>query len=327
MTPEPADPLDRAREGLASPRNAADGDKQEIERQADILLGRHPRAGQLVALLLRVIREQSTEQVGLAASGAAFWLVLAVLPTAIAAISVYGLVVSPQQVAKDLAGLAGNGPQSLGSTLAQQLQKVAAADRVGLTAGLTISVVLALWSASAGIYNLERAIRTAYGLRPEEYLRARGRALVGAIVVVLSLGVIGLLSAAVSVVVDYLPLVVAVVVGVPLLVGVVTAMTAVLYRFSIGPRVEVRRLLPGSLAASICLGLVVGGFTAYLRLSTRFTAVYGALAGTVIGMIGTYLGVYVVLIGAVLNTQLDSPRSPHAQPDDQALPTAGCEQG
>jgi membrane protein len=258
----------------------------------------------LVDLIRRVLREQSAEQVGLAASGAAFWLVITVLPTAIAAVSVYGLVVSPQQVAKDLAGLANGGPQSLGSTLTQQLQKVAAADRVGLTAGLAVSAVLALWTASAGVYNLERSIRAAYGLRPEEYVRARGRALVGALVVVLTVGFVALVSTAATIVVDYLPVVVVVVLGVPLVVATVAVVIATLYRFSIGPVTAARRLMPGSLAASVCLLLVVGGFAVYLRLSTRYTAVYGALAGTVIGMIGTYLGVYVVLIGAVLNAQL-----------------------
>jgi membrane protein len=252
-----------------------------------------------------VIREQSAEQLGLSASGAAFWLVITVLPTAIAAVSVYGLVVSPQQVAKDLVGLANRGPQSLGSTLTQQLQKVASADRAGLTAGLVFSVLLALWSASAGVYNLERAIRAAYGLRPEEYVRARGRALVGALVVVLATGVVALLSTAALVVVDRLPVILIVLVGAPLLVVVVGAMTTAVYRFSIGPVVPVRRLLPGSLAASLCLVVVLGGFAVYLRLSTRITAVYGALAGSVIGMIGTYLGVYVVLIGVVVNAQLD----------------------
>jgi uncharacterized BrkB/YihY/UPF0761 family membrane protein len=35
--------------------------------------------------------------------------------------------------------------------------------------------------------------------------------------------------------------------------------------------------------------------------------VYGALAGAVIVMIGTYLVVYVVLLGAVLNVALSGP--------------------
>ena len=62
------------------------------------------------------------------------------------------------------------------------------------------------------------------------------------------------------------------------------------------------------------------GFAVYLRVSTRYTAIYGALAGTVIGMIGSYLSVYVVLIGAVLNAQLDmipqGPLHPQAQHSD-----------
>jgi uncharacterized BrkB/YihY/UPF0761 family membrane protein len=32
--------------------------------------------------------------------------------------------------------------------------------------------------------------------------------------------------------------------------------------------------------------------------------VYGALAGTIIGMVGAYLATFAVLIGAVLNVQL-----------------------
>src|ERR1700674_2791780 len=128
-----------------------------------------------IALLRQVLREQAEEQVGLAASGAAFWVVIAILPTAIAAVSLYGLGGSPETVADSLAGLARNGPQSLGATFAQQLQKVAADDNGGLTVGLVASVVLALWSASAGVYGVQRAIRAAYGVEPEAYVRARGR--------------------------------------------------------------------------------------------------------------------------------------------------------
>ena len=198
------------------------------------------RSVRLVALLREVVREQTAERVGLSASGAAFWLVISVLPTAIAAVSIYGLVVSPQTVAKNLAGLANNGPQSLGATLAQQLQKVAATDHGGLTAGLVISMLLALWSASAGIYNLERAIRAAYGHKPEEYVRARGRALVGAVVVVLSLGIVALISTAAAIVTDYLPVIVVVIIAVPLFVGVVAAIIATLYRYSVGHRLVLR---------------------------------------------------------------------------------------
>jgi membrane protein len=254
-------------------------------------------------LLRRIIREQSSEQVGLAASGAAFWLVISVLPTAIAAVSLYGLIVSPQRVAEDLAGLADNGPQSLGVIFADQLQKVAAESHAGLTLGLIVSVVLAVWSASAGVYNLERAIRAAYGFKPEEYVRARGRALVGAVVVVLGVGVVASVSTTVAIVTNSLPSYAAFALRIPTLLVFLTVSIAVLYRYSVGHGIKIGPQWAGALSASIGLVIVVGGFGEYLRYSTRYTAVYGALAGTVIGMIGTYLIVYVVLLGAVLNAQ------------------------
>jgi membrane protein len=260
-------------------------------------------------LLRRVLREQSSEQVGLSASGAAFWLVITVLPTAIAAVSLYGLVVSPQRVADNLAGLADNGPQSLGVTLADQLKRVAAGSSTGLTVGFIVSILLALWSASAGVYNLGRAIRSAYGVTPEMYVRARGRAFVGAIVVVLAVGVLALLSTAAAMVGDSLPTYVGFALGIPVVVALLAAVIVVLYRYSVGRKIKIGAQWPGAISSAVGLVIVIAGFGVYLRHSTRYTAVYGALAGTVIGMIGTYLSVYVVLLGAVLNAQLAEMRA------------------
>ena len=299
------DPRDTARHDLGVIRHDLEVGEAAAQHRATEVLDDHPGAAPVVSLLGRVIREQSAEQVGLAASGAAFWLVIAAFPAAIAAVSVFGLVVDPRQVAKDLEGLANNGPDSLGSTLTQQLHKVAAADHVGLSVGLGVSVIFALWSASAGVYNLDRAIRTAYGLPPSRYLRARGRALAGALVVVLVLGVIALLSEAAAAALRLVPIVVAIVFGVPILLAIVAGVIAAAYRFSTGRLVGGRRVMPGAVTAAVGLLVVAAGFTAYLQFSTRYTAVYGALAGAVIGMTGTYLATYVVLIGAVINAQID----------------------
>ena len=119
----------------------------------------------VLRLLRSVLREQAQEQVGLAASGAAFWLIISAFPTAIAAVSIFGLVVSPGDVAKDLAGLADAGPTSLGSIVTDQLQRVATADHVGLSTGLVVSLVIAIWSASGGTTSTVRsAPRTACSL-------------------------------------------------------------------------------------------------------------------------------------------------------------------
>ncbi len=271
----------------------------------------------VVRLLRGVMREQGQEQVGLAASGAAFWMIISAFPTAIAAVSVFGLVVNPEDVAKDLGGLADSGPSSFGSIVTDQLQRVAAGDHRGLSTGLIVSLVIAIWTASAGIYNLERAIRVAYGLRPQRYVDARKRAFIGAFATVIALGALAFLSAALSGALTHVPALVTIFVGIPALLIFVTSAIAGLYRFSISRRVGFRAILPGSIASACGLALVAVGFSTYLRFSTHFTAVYGALAGAVIAMIGTYLGVYVVLLGAVLNVQIAGTVAPEPSASEE----------
>jgi len=268
----------------------------------------------MVALAAGITREQSAEQVGLAASGAAFWLVISALPTAIAVVSLFGLAVSPERVATDLGALANDAPTSLGALLTQQLRQVAASNHAGLSLGFAVSLVLAVWTASAGVCNLDRAIRVAYGLPPQTYVEARGRALLGAVVVVIMLGLsaiaISVAEARASTLFGTL--------GIPLALLALTVGVAALYRFAVGHPVTVRALLPGAVTSAIGVLVVSVGFGTYVAVSTRYTAVYGAFAGVVIGMLAVYLAVYVVLLGAVLNMQLSRSRSEETKVGPQA---------
>jgi membrane protein len=274
-----------------------DADRDE----AEAVLRRHPRVSRAANVLRAVQHQQSAEQVGLAASGAAFWLVISAFPTGAAVVSLFGLVVSPAQVANDLGGLARAAPSSLGSLITEQLRRVAAADRAGLSIGLAVSLVIAVWSASAGVYNLDRAIRHSFGLPRQRYVEARARALAGACIVVLALGALALGASLVG---GHAPLAAVIVAGVPAVIVALTAAIAMMYRFSVGPTVHLRHLLPGALGAALAVVLSLGAFAVYLGLSTRFAASYGALAGFVIGMVGLYLAVYAVLLGAVGSAQL-----------------------
>jgi membrane protein len=283
-----------------------DQDREAVDRRAAASLARHPRLGSLIELIGHVAREQTQQRVGLAASGAAFWFVITIFPAAIAAVNIFGLVVDPHDLAKDLSSIASSGPNSLGATLSQQLHRAASADRAGLSVGLAVSIAAAVWAASAGVYNLARAIRVAYGLGPDRYVHARLRALVGAFGVVIALGLAAVISGAVSSLLTSVPAVVVAVVGVPLLLVIVAVIVAGTYRFSIDDPVPVRSLVPGAVFSSVGLLLVGTGFGVYLSFSTHYTVVYGAAAGVAIAMIAAYLGTYVVLIGAVVNVQLTS---------------------
>ena len=212
--------------------------EQSAEATVEDALRPHPRLSRVLRILDGVAHEQAAETVGLAAAGATFWLTISAAPTAIAAVSVFGLVVSPERVAADLANLASGAPASLGSLVASQLRRVAASDHARLSVGLAASVVFALWSASAGVYNLDRAIRVAYGLVPQRYAEARGRALLGAVAVVVLLGA-GALAVSTAVGGSRAPLVI--LVGAPTLLVAVAAGVTALYRFSVGASVRPKR--------------------------------------------------------------------------------------
>jgi len=138
-----------------------------------------------------------------------------------------------------------------------------------------------VWSASGGVYNLDRAIRYAFRLPAQRYVEARARAVVGAFVVVVALGALAL---GWSVVGAHASVVAVVLVGVPVALVGLTAGIGTMYRFSIGAVVPVRRLLPGAASAAVATVIALAVFGAYLGMSTRFTAAYGAFAGIVIGM-------------------------------------------
>ncbi len=291
------DPKDLVTEGRKEVKAA----EATAETTADEALQHHRHLSRILHIGGGVVHEQTAETVGLAAAGATFWVAISAFPTAIAAVSLFGLVVSPEKVATDLASLTSGAPSSLASLVTSQLRRVAASDHATLSLGLAASLVFALWSASAGVYNLDRAIRVAYGLTPQRYAEARGRALVGAVAVVVFLGVAALASSAA---IGRSRPVVVVIVAAPVLLVAVAAGVAALYRFSVGASMGARALLPGAVASSVGVVAALAAFSAYVGWSKHYIAVYGVFAGAVIGMLGTYVAVYVILLGAVLNALL-----------------------
>jgi uncharacterized BrkB/YihY/UPF0761 family membrane protein len=59
----------------------------------------------------------------------------------------------------------------------------------------------------------------------------------------------------------------------------ITAGVGAFYRFAVSHRVGLRALLPGAVASVVGVVLVTSGFGADVATSTRYTDVYGALAG------------------------------------------------
>lgn len=263
------------------------------------------------------------EHVGLLAAGVAFRALLAVFPSIVAAISVWGLVTSPEAIARQAARLAELLPEAAATLLADQMAQVAGSHPGALSFALVVSVLLALWGASGGVAGLVEGCSAAYGRVDERaFARRRGMAILwtlGAIVVVLvalaAIAVLPLLLRWVGL--GRLGGLAALLAPWPLLGLLMLASLAVLYRRASGASAEAGAtperqaaarnrtswLTPGALTAT---GLWLVGsalFTLYVDRFGNMGEAYGAFAGIIVLMLWLNLSAFVVLLGAVVNAE------------------------
>ncbi len=163
---------------------------RDADRPSDIPLQGWKEVGS------RVVEQLREDHASLLAAGVAFKAMLALFPAIIAALSTWGLVASPEQIAEQLAAL----PDAAAAIIEQQLAEVAAGGTGALSVALAMSILVALWSASAGMAGLIDGCNAAYNeVDRRPFVRKRGLALLvtfGAIVfLVITLGLIAVLPA------------------------------------------------------------------------------------------------------------------------------------
>jgi hypothetical protein len=127
-----------------------------------------------------VLAESKEDSITLLAAGVAFYGLLSLLPALLAVVSIYGLVANPDQVEHQITSATRALPPDASHLLATQLHDlVATASTQGLGVRTAISIVLALWSASAGIKHLIDAVNVAYEEdESRSYVQVRAIALV-----------------------------------------------------------------------------------------------------------------------------------------------------
>ena len=259
-------------------------------------------------IVRRAFAESSKDNVSMLAGGVAFFGFLAIFPALIALVSLYGLVADPAQAAQTLESVTSALPESARPLVAEQLQSVVSGSHGGLTTGLVIATLAALFSASSGTQNLMAAVNIAYDEtegRNAVKLRLLALALtIGAVVFVI---VAIALVAVAPIVLDQLGgpgQVIGQVVRWVLLVLLVVVGLAVLYR--VAPDRDAPRfrwVTLGSVAATVLwvVGSVV--FSVYVDNFGSYNKTYGALAGVIVLMLWMYLTAYIVLLGAEINSE------------------------
>jgi membrane protein len=260
----------------------------------------------------RVKNDVSRDNVSLVAAGLALYGLLAAFPALAAVISLYGLFVSPDQVASQIQSLSGVLPQQAAEILQGQLESLAGQQSGALGFGVAAGFLLSLWSARKGMTALMTATNIAYDQAEERsFLRQVLVSMAFTLGAVIAFVLVLVLAVAVPVAMQALGLggafqsAMSVLRWLVLWLLVVLAL-AVVYRYAPDRhRPEWRWVTWGSaIAATLWLvGSLV--FAWYVRNFGSYGETYGTLGGVVVLLLWFYLSGFVVVLGAEINSELE----------------------
>lgn len=264
-------------------------------------------------ILWRVKDEVAEDRVSLIAAGVAFYGFLALFPAIAALMALSGLFLDPSDVTDQIGALAGLVPEDIIDIIVGQATAVTGSSEGGLGVTALISVLLALYSASKGVGSLIDGLNVAYDETEERgFIKLKlvtfGLTLLIMVGLLLAMAVVAVIPAVVS----FLPLGA---VAEPLIVGVsfvvLAAFTigglAVLYRY--GPSrdgAEWSWVSAGGIVGCALWLIASAGFAFYVSSFGSYNESFGALAGVVILLTWLWMSVFVILIGAELNAEMEA---------------------
>ncbi len=263
-------------------------------------------------VISRTWDEIISDRVGLVAAGCAFYATLALFPAISMLVSIYGMAFDPVTVEPHLATLRDLLPPAAFQLISERVHVLVTRPPGTLTTRLLISSAVALWSSATGTKSIISALNLAYEERERRsFLRFQVTAFLMTLIAlfgaVLGLGFLVALPPALAflgfedetaVLVRAASLV--------LLMLFVMGSLSLLYRF--GPCREVpqwRWVTPGSLLATVLWVLASLLFSFYVGHLATYDATYGPLGAVVGVMMWFFVTVYVVLLGAELNAELE----------------------
>jgi membrane protein len=268
--------------------------------------------------LRRAAEEFKTDRGSLIAAGMAFYWFLAIFPALIAAVGIVGLVHAGPQAVHDIqkaitAALPGDAAETLAKAVKSATDRPAGSSLVATIVGL----LLALWSASAGMVALQRGMDVAYDVAEERKLVAkRGVALL----LIVAAAVLGGVASALIVfgaplgdaVKDHLPFGEGVFVTVwtvarwVLGLGTLSVLFALFYY--LGPNRPTPRwtwLSPGGVVATVVWLAASLGFSFYVTSLGSYVKTYGSFTGVVVLLLWLFVSALAVVVGAELNAELE----------------------
>ncbi len=180
---------------------------------------------------------------------------------------------------------------------------------------ITISVLVAFWSAGRGVLALSNGLTTIRGtVETRNYfflrLRAAFYTVFFLLAIVLTLVLLGFGNSISLLVNEYIPVIQYVIdfvieIRTVVTIGVLIVVSMVMYEFLPNKRGKPLRQLPGAIFTAFGWTFASFLFSMYLDIFKGFSNMYGSLTTIVIIMLWMYFCMYVMLLGGELNMLLE----------------------
>lgn len=263
-------------------------------------------------ILWRTYAQVGRDRLLAVAAGVVFYGLLAIFPAITALVSSYGLFADPATISTHLAFLADLMPAGAFDIVQEQVARIAGQGGGGLSVAFVLGLLIALWSANAGMKAMMDALNVIYD---EE--EKRSFLTLNLVSLLLTLGGLLILLLAVACVV-VLPLALSwiglessaawLIAGLrwPALLVVVTLALIVLYRFGPSRRpARWRWLIVGAVVATLIWLVASALLSFYLSNFADYNATYGSLGAGIGLMMWLWISAIAILLGAELNSEIE----------------------
>lgn len=260
-------------------------------------------------ILWRTWREISHDRLTVVAGSVTYYTLLAIFPALGVFVSLYGLIADVRLVEQQLAQLSTIFPPEAVRLLGEQMLRLANGKAAGLSAAFIVSLLLSIWSASAGMKSLFDGLNIAYDETEKRNYIVRSAMTYGfTLALLLFLTLVSAILVAAPLLMEALHarddwMIAA---RWPLVYAVAASAFCIAYRY--GPsrrKARWRWLVPGAAAAAFFWMAGSAGFSWYLNNVARLDATYGSLGAVVGFMLWVWFSVMVVLMGAELNAEIE----------------------
>lgn len=260
----------------------------------------------------RIFSNMQSHNVPLIAAGVAFYCLLAIFPLLGATISLYGLLVSPQELQSHMALLVNVVPSDSSYIIEEQLKNLTEKSSSTLGWGFLLTLALSLWSSSKGA----NALITACNIT---YCEFEGRSFFAGILarIICTISMIATVIVALSCI-TFFPEIISWLAGDlvsskqaawitwPIMLLLFNFSLSALYRYAPHRRsAQWRWVTPGSIFATVMWVAASYAFSIYLNEFATYNKTYGSVGGIIILLMWLYLSAYIILIGAEVNSAVE----------------------